>query len=117
MAWPPVPAMLSRGEIFDHLVLESADRLRPRLAQRLDDIDLAVEEVPPHDPAPWEDRVAPLGRAYPRAEGRRHRIVLYRRPIELQASDDAELADIVHDVLVEQIAALLGIPAEEIDPD
>ena len=44
------------------------------------------------------------------------RIVLYRRPLEARAVDDLDLDDLVHDVVVEQVASLLGMPPEEIDP-
>ncbi len=109
--------MRTRRETFDELVLDAADRLRPTLGARLDDIDIAVEEVPPTDPAPWEERVAALGRAHPRTASRRHRVVIYRRPVEARARDPRELAAIVEDVVVEQLAALLGVPPEELDPD
>ena len=45
----------------------------------------------------------------------RARIVLYRRPLEVRAKDPAELAELVHDVLVEQIAGYLGIEPDVID--
>lgn len=108
--------MRARREVFDDLVLDAADRIRPRLGPRRGEIDFAVEDVPPADPAPWEEQIAPLGRAYPRTPDRRHRVVVYRRPVEARARDLKELAMIVEDVVVEQVAALLGIPPEEIDP-
>lgn len=45
------------------------------------------------------------------------RVVVYRRPIEARAHDDADLAEIVREVVTEQVAALLGVPPHEIDPD
>jgi predicted Zn-dependent protease with MMP-like domain len=42
----------------------------------------------------------------------RARIVLYRRPLEARARDGADMTDLLHEVLVEQIAAYLGL-----DPD
>lgn len=108
--------MSTRRQAFDDVVLAAAERLRPVLGTRLDQVDFAVEDVPPHDPAPWEERVAPLGRTYPRADGRRHRVVVYRRPIEVRADDPHEVAEIVLEVVVEQVARLLGIPPEEINP-
>ena len=47
----------------------------------------------------------------------RARIVLYRRPLEARAKDGADLADLVHDVLVEQIASYLGLDPDVIDGD
>lgn len=116
LAWPPVPAMASRREQFDDLVLDAASRLESRLAQRHPDVEFAVEDVPPSDPAPWESSVVPLGRLFPAQGKLPPRIVLYRRPIESRAHDTRELTAIVQDVVVEQVAALLGVTPEQLDP-
>jgi len=116
LAWPPVPAMLTRAERFDDLVLDSADRLRPLLGQRYAATEFAVEDVPPTDPAPWEAQEAPLGRLIGPQGRTPHRVVVYRRPIEARARDEADLGDLIHSVVVEQVAALLGVPPSEVDP-
>jgi len=41
--------------------------------------------------------------------------VLYRRPLEARAKDPIELADLVHDVLVEQVAGYLGLEPDVIE--
>ena len=101
---------------FDSLVLDAADRVRPHLGTRYAELEFAVEEVPPQDPAPWEEQTAPLGRLLRGTASRPHRVVVYRRPVEARAQDDQELADIVREVVTEQVAALLGVPPHEIDP-
>jgi hypothetical protein len=78
--------------------------------------EFAVEDVPPSDPSPWESGRVPLGRAYPAESGQPARVVVYRRPIEFRATDPADLADLIHDVVVEHIAHLIGRTPEEIDP-
>lgn len=99
------------------MVIAAADNLarrHPEIAQ----MQFAVEEVPPSDPAPWEHGIV-LGRGFaaePRA-GLPARIVLYRRPITSRAGDDAELVELVRRVVVEQVALMLGRRPEEIDPD
>ena len=116
MAWPRVPAMVTRREAFDDLVLDSADRLESVLRAQRAEVEFAVEDIPPSDPAPWEEQVAPLGRVFP-ADGRHgHRIVVYRRVVEAQARDEADLAALVQEVVIEQVAALLGVEPDEIDP-
>src|SRR5690349_16071331 len=95
IAWPPVPAMETRRERFDALVLDAADRVRPHLGTRYAELEFAVEDVPPTDPAPWEEQAAPLGRLLRGTTTRPHRVVVYRRPVELRAQDDQELSDIV----------------------
>ena len=116
LAWPPVPAMETRRERFDALVLDSADRVRPHLGGRYAELEFAVEEVPPQDPAPWEEQTTPLGRLLRGTTSRPNRVVVYRRPVEARAQDDLDLADIVREVVTEQVAALLGVPPHEIDP-
>lgn len=108
--------MASRAEAFDELVLDSAARLERVLATRRGEVEFAVEDVPPSDPAPWEDEAVPLGRVFP-AQGRlATRIVVYRRPVEVRAEDPKDLPLLVHEVVVEQVAALLGVSPSEVDP-
>ena len=116
LAWPPVPAMETRRAGFDALVLDAADRMRPHLGTRYAGLEFAVEEVPPQDPAPWEEQTAPLGRLLRGTGTRPNRVVVYRRPVEARAQDDLELADTVREVVTEQVAALLGVPPHELDP-
>jgi len=114
LAHPVVPGMLTRAEAFDGLVVDVAQRYRGVLGRRWSEVEFAVEEVPPSDPASWEEGV-PLARLWP-AEGRvPARIVVYRRPI-LTAARGLDHAVVVHDVIVEQIALLLGVDPREIDP-
>jgi predicted Zn-dependent protease with MMP-like domain len=40
--------------------------------------------------------------------------VLYRRPLEFRAFDREDLADLIHDVIVEQVANLLGVDPEDL---
>src|SRR5450759_1341643 len=115
MAWPPVPAMATRAEQFDELVLDAAARIEQRLGRPLGDAEFAVEDVPPSDPAPWESSDVPLGRLFA-AQGKiPARIVVYRRPVETRTSDARELAALINDVVVEQVASLLGVDPHELD--
>ncbi|MBR7743930.1 metallopeptidase family protein [Phycicoccus sp. BSK3Z-2] len=109
--------MTTRRERFDDLVLDAADRLRPHLGNRYAGTEFAVQEVPPTDPAPWEDQAPPLGRLLRAGAGRTDRVVLYRRPVEARALDADDLAVIVRGVVTQQVAALLGVPPEELDPE
>ncbi|KGN40850.1 metallopeptidase family protein [Knoellia aerolata] len=115
LAWPPVPAMRSRRETFDDVVIEVAERAREYLGTRYAGVEFAVEEVPSSDPAPWEEQAAAVGRLVPVGGAVGHRIVIYRRPVETRARDAAEVAVIVREVVAEQVAALLNVPPSEID--
>ena len=100
------PAMSSRSASFDELVLDAAEELERRLGHELG-VELAVEEVPPSDPAPWEHGVA-LGRLFPAERSLPARLVVYRRPITQRAADGTEMAGIVYEVMAEQVARMLG---------
>lgn len=111
-----LPGWRSRAEQFDELVIRSVQYL-VRLHPQVESIQFAVEEVPPSDPAPWERGVV-LGRGFaaePRA-GLPARVVVYRRPVASRSAYRHELAELVHRVVVEQVATMLGRRPEEIDP-
>ncbi len=105
--------MLSRRERFDELVLDAVESLERRLSVRCSPLELAVEEVPPSDPAPWEDGVA-LGRLFPAQRDLPARLVVYRRPVEAHAREHGEIAAVVHQVVAEQIAQMLGIDPDDV---
>ena len=108
--------MPSRGEVFDDLVVDAASRIERRWKGAFPHFELAVEDVPPSDPAPWEVAEVPLGRLFA-AQGREPaRIVIYRRPVTTRAHGDADLAALVAEVVPEQVAALLGVQPGDLDP-
>jgi hypothetical protein len=111
-----VPASRTRREAFGDLVLDTVESLERRWAAELDGVEFAVEDVPPSETPPWPDDGVPLGRLFP-ADGRLpHRIVVYRRPIETRAGDRSMVASVVHEVVVEQVACLLGVEPTQVDP-
>lgn len=113
---PTLPGYRTRSERFDELVLTIVERLEHSWNRQLHGTEFGVEEVPPSDPARWETGGVPLGRYFPAQPGIPPRIVLYRRPIESRARTSAELAFIVRNVLIEQVAHFLGKRPDEVDP-
>jgi hypothetical protein len=113
---PNLPGYRTRAERFDDHVLDAVEALERRWARQLEGTEFAVEEVPPSSPAPWERGGVALGRYFPADAGMPPRIVVYRRPVETRALDEADLADLVRDVLVEQVAHMLGRRPDEVDP-
>lgn len=111
-----LPGHRTRADRFDDHVLAAVDRLERRWGRQLEGTEFAVEEVPPSDPAPWEQGGVPLGRFFPADAGMPARIVVYRRPVQTRAVDEADLAELVRDVVIEQVAHLLARPPEEVDP-
>lgn len=117
-----LPAARSRAERFDALVLEALEPIEARWRTELTQLDVAVDDVPDvqaadEDGDVVEDGNVPLARLVPAGADRRARIVLYRRPLEARAKDGADLSDLVHDVLVEQVANYLGLDPDVIDGD
>lgn len=117
IAPPQVPLAASRAEVFADLVQDSVERLERRWPQ-LADIDFLVLEVPRLDGPGlvWNDEAVPLGGTVPARDGRRARVVVYRRPVEIRTKGRDERAALVHEVVVEQVADLLGLTPETVDP-
>jgi len=111
-----MPAYRTRAERFDDLVLDAVERIERTWARQLQGTEFAVEDVPPSNPAPWEHGGVPLGRYFPPDAGLPARVVIYRRPVESRATDPLDMADLVRDVVVEQVAHLLGRAPEDVDP-
>ena len=125
-----MPLARSRAEQFDDLVLDAVEDLERRWERELAGVEFAVEDVPwvEHtrpdevvlDSDVLDDGGVPLARVLParREQGQElpPRVVVYRRPLELRANDRDDLADLVRDVVVDQVATLLGRDPEEIDP-
>ncbi|MEE1943371.1 metallopeptidase family protein [Streptomyces sp. TRM 70361] len=141
VAPPQVPLAVSRAEVFDDLVRDSAERLEKQWPQ-LAGVEFVVREVPPvRLPRPDGDRFGgpagrppgdgpdgwgggwadgdgsvPLGRHETARDSRPDRVVVYRRPVELRSRTRDDRARLVHEVVVEQVAELLGLAPESIDP-
>ncbi|WP_221353122.1 metallopeptidase family protein [Streptomyces beigongshangae] len=118
VAPPQVPLSASRGEVFADLVQDSVERLERRWPQ-LSDIEFMVLEVPRFDPAGDDglgDEAVPLGGTTPAHGDRPARVVVYRRPVEIRTKGRDERAALVHEVVVEQVAELLGLTPETVDP-
>jgi len=127
---PTLPAAKTRAERFDAMVLEALEPIEQRWGTELTELDLAVDDVPEVDETSpdevvWQAGVladvgVPLAQLVPAGvdpEGlpSRARIVLYRRPLEARARGGADLADLLHEVLVEQVAEYLNIEPDAVD--
>ncbi|GAA0604992.1 hypothetical protein GCM10009547_03630 [Sporichthya brevicatena] len=120
LAPPDSPLSITRAEAFNILVEDAVDRLEARWRKELAGVDFAVAPVPGPEAISGvgvSPGGVPLSRLYPGGAGRRAHIVLYRRPIEARAKGRADLAILVQDLVTEQVADLLGLTPEQIDPD
>ncbi|WP_083837399.1 metallopeptidase family protein [Gordonia effusa] len=125
-----VPAWRSRSDAFDAVALEAFADIDLRWRERLTGLDVAVDDIPrmlPRDTerVEWPEEVTadgnvPLARlihAGIDTEGSptRAHIILFRRPLESRAKRGDDLLDLVHEVLVQQIATYLGVDEETVD--
>jgi predicted Zn-dependent protease with MMP-like domain len=114
----------SPSDAFDAAVLDAVDHLHGHGLTEITGIEFAVEDVPtiavdgPYSPDVLDDAEVPLARAYPNGAAgiTSPLIVLYRRPLESRALDGEDLLDLVHEVVVDRVAHLLGRDPGDIDP-
>lgn len=108
------------AERFDDLVLAAVAALEENWAESLREVEFVVEDVPPEPvdgAGAGADQPIPLGRTIPARAGRPARVVIYRRPIEGRTAASRVRDAFVHDVVVEQVAELLGLEPETVDPN
>lgn len=106
-------------ERFDALVVNTVTQIEAQIEERWRDrlglVEYAVEDAPLL-PSDWDGHQVPLS-ALIRGSGMRPtRLVIFRRPIEHRSESREEVAAVVHLVLIEQLAELLGVSPEHIDP-
>ncbi|GAC56210.1 hypothetical protein GOHSU_04_00790 [Gordonia hirsuta DSM 44140 = NBRC 16056] len=127
---PGVPARRTEAARFDRAAITAFAEIDSRWHDHLTDLDVAVDDIPrmlPRDAATvqWPDEVTadgpvPLARLIPAgvdALGRptRAQLILFRRPLELRSHDDADLPEILREVLIQQVATYLGLDEETIE--
>ncbi len=110
-----VPAARTRAERFDDTALRVMRAVVSRWTAELGNVELAVEEVPVL-PSGWSDASVPLAAFVAGTADSAPRLVLFRRPLEHRAEGAVELEVLLLTVVVEQLADVLGIPAEDVHP-
>ncbi|WP_285726708.1 metallopeptidase family protein [Psychromicrobium xiongbiense] len=113
----PHPGARSRSELFDDVVVESAERLQDIWGSALDRVRFVVKDIPDH----LEDLVArqepaPLADFTPRHQGEPDIVTVYRMPLVQTSRSAEDLAERVHDAVIEQVAILLNLSPEAVDP-
>jgi hypothetical protein len=119
------PLARTRPERFDDLVLDAVEEIEravkddAALAVRLAAVEYGVEEVPPEPVIAATESGAEtlaLGRGEEAAPGGPARVVIYRRPIELRSPDVRDRGALVHEIVVDRLAELLGVTVDQLDP-
>ncbi|MBD8506604.1 metallopeptidase family protein [Hoyosella sp. G463] len=129
---PGLPARKTRAERFDAIVLDAFEPIEARWRKRLAKLDIAVDDVPRvrarnPDTVTWPPEIladgpVPLSRLIPAGidssgQPTRARIVLFRRALELRGETPEELVQLIHEVLVQQVATYLGLPPDMVAPN
>ncbi|ROO90004.1 zinicin-like metallopeptidase [Actinocorallia herbida] len=114
LAPPEVPISLTRAEKFDDLVREEVQRVVAPWREQLAGVEFAVEDIPPAEPGATQ---VPLGET--RTVAGVPRVIVFRRPMEARAGKDGkgerELVRLIHDVVVDEVAQLLGLDPDDVD--
>jgi predicted Zn-dependent protease with MMP-like domain len=107
---------------FMRLVEAAVASLPGEFRERLENVEFVVEETPRGDEVPGGGLLLGLyqGVPLPARSGGYHavlpdRIVLFRRPIEARARSDADLASLVREVVIHEVAHYFGIDDDRLD--
>lgn len=104
-------------ERFEELVVEAMDGLPPWIQERLDNVDVLVEEIPPagrwnllglYEGIPLTQRGGGYFGVLP------DRITLFKATIEASARDEDDLRRVVRHTVVHEFAHFFGISDERL---
>lgn len=113
LLFPALPAWKTRRELF-HSEVERALGELALVEPEVASIEFGVQDVPPSDPADWENHDVVLARVFPRdrKRGLTDRIVLYRRPLVGRTTPQT-LPGAIRLVLAHKISEVLAVsPAD-----
>ncbi|WP_131102020.1 metallopeptidase family protein [Streptomonospora litoralis] len=116
LAPPELPMSRSRAHVFDDLVLDAVERLERHWARELANVEFLVEDVPRVPRGVTAEDGIPFSRLEAAKSGQA-RIIVYRRPVEIRTREPEEMALLVYDTVVEEVANLLGLEPETVDPE
>jgi predicted Zn-dependent protease with MMP-like domain len=109
-------------EAFAELVEDAVASLPAEFRDRLDNVEFVVEETPKGDEVPGGGLLLGLyqGIPLPARDGGYFgtlpdRIVIFRRPIEARARSDADLAALVREVVIHEVAHYFGIDDDRLE--
>jgi predicted Zn-dependent protease with MMP-like domain len=112
---PGRPELRTRRERFDDLVLTIVTEIDDRWQERLGLVEYAVEDAP-QIPDDWTTETVPLSSLIRGSGTTPTRLVVFRRPIEHRCETRSDLEAMLLTVIVEQVAELLGVEPEMVDP-
>ena len=105
---PPQGFRAADTRRFEHLARDALAKLPSGVADAVAGAELTVAAVPPSTATgPGSPELARFSTARP---GHRARLELFRGPIELRASDQADLLDIIAAATIDAVSDALGHP-------
>ena len=118
-----LPAARTRSEKFEDLVVDSAERLRELWPTALATVAYLVEEIPQDlEGLLASGNPAPLGKhshgtpATADAPEQPPLITIYRHPVESLCDTPGQVRELVHEVMIDQVAGMLNIDPDSVDP-
>ena len=112
---PGRPELPTGRERFDDIALGIVMEIDQRWQDRLGLVEYAVEDTP-QIPDDWTSGTVPLSSLVRGTGATPTRLVLFRRPIEHRCETRTDLEAMLLTIVVEQVAELLGIDAEDVEP-
>lgn len=108
-----VPAHRTAREEFDALVADVLSALDVHFRAEPDPVDVVVEDVPllPED---WGEEEVPTSSIA--RDGRRTRLILYRRPLTEPCDRPAEVLALVWETLLERLGEIWHVSPDDLDP-
>lgn len=112
-----LPGSRTRSQAFDELVADSAERLSELWGPALDDVEFLIEEIPDdlESRLTSSERV-PLGDYRRAAPDMPARVRIFRHPVSALVDTPIQLRELVHEIVIEQVAGLLNMDPDSVDP-
>lgn len=111
---PALPAWRTRRELFYEEMVRAVSEMAAR-EPAVSSIEFGIQEVPPSNPADWEDHETVLARVFPsdRRRGLADRIIVYRHPIMSRATQD-DLPVALRVIVAQRISEVLAVEPEDL---
>lgn len=109
------PRALTDEQFFARTVQETVTHLEQARPHLFSGVAVGFEDVP-NLPSSWRHNRVPLAAAVESPDGALAQVVLFRRPLERRAASREGLRILIRHTLVEQLAVLLDVRPEDIDP-
>ena len=111
---PALPGWRTRREKFYEELVRAVSEMAAKEPAGAE-IEFGMQDVPPSNPADWEEHDTVLARVFPqdRRRGLRARIIVYRRPLMSRATE-AEMPAAIRILVAERICEILALDPEDL---